>query len=259
MISVVVFCTPLAQWEKFLRQLATYVVDYPHHFILNVANNHREHALEWSRAVLEIVGAVGLPANLTVKLQNHYQNLGYGRANNIAVATTPSDHLFVCNTDLEFASRLLPPLTDNIVIPCFRNATEKTTLTRRYPSVWHFLLRAINSRRRNQINSLQLAEYEMRDFTVPSKAIFNVPIFSGCCFLVPTEKFAAIGGFWPHFFLYFEDFDLSLRFLATENFVNPDWVVVHRGGHTANKRWPHLVAFGQSMMRFYYRHGVKWF
>ncbi len=98
----------------------------------------------------------------------------------------------------------------------------------------------------------------MRDFADHRKDCVDLPIFSGCAFIYPAAAFADSGGFWRGFFLYFEDFDLSLCAHRIANRMSDAFIVCHEGGHTSRKRWPHLLAFGVSMLQFYYRHGIRW-
>jgi hypothetical protein len=70
---------------------------------------------------------------------------------------------------------------------------------------------------------------------------------------------AEIGGFSESFFLYFEDFDLSLRAAACGELA---WVpavrITHHGGKAARKGWRHVGLFARSAITFFNRHGWKW-
>ena len=70
---------------------------------------------------------------------------------------------------------------------------------------------------------------------------------------------AAIGGFSDRYFLYFEDFDLSLRAAARGAiaFV-PAVRIVHHGGYAARKGRRHVLLFIRSVFAFYRRHGWRW-
>jgi len=70
---------------------------------------------------------------------------------------------------------------------------------------------------------------------------------------------AAIGGFADAFFLYFEDFDLSLRAAAAGRLAYvPSVRIVHHGGHAARKGLRHVFLFVGSAMTFFGRHGWRW-
>jgi GT2 family glycosyltransferase len=66
----------------------------------------------------------------------------------------------------------------------------------------------------------------------------------------------AVEGFDPRYFLYFEDFDLSLRLskVAPIAYV-PAVRIVHHGGHAAAKGFAHIRWFATSARRFFSMHG----
>ncbi len=79
----------------------------------------------------------------------------------------------------------------------------------------------------------RLARYEMRDRIDPASAepVFDIPLMSGACMLVQRKAIDATGGFDPDFFLYFEDYDWSVRLNAvTRSAYLPAMRVVHHGG-----------------------------
>ena len=69
----------------------------------------------------------------------------------------------------------------------------------------------------------------------------------------------AVGGFDEDYFLYFEDYDLSLR-LAREGrlLFDPAVRIVHHGGYAAQKGLHHIRLFVRSGVRFFRRHGWRW-
>ena len=70
--------------------------------------------------------------------------------------------------------------------------------------------------------------------------------------------FRELGGFDPQFFLYFEDFDLSLRSAAQQRTAYSSKMRIrHAGGNTARKGWRHVLMFTKSGYRFFSKHGWK--
>jgi len=68
------------------------------------------------------------------------------------------------------------------------------------------------------------------------------------------------GGFDPRYFLYFEDFDWSVRLnRVTKTAYVPAVQIGHHGGGAAKKGFKHIYYFVKSALRFYRRHGWKWF
>ena len=68
-----------------------------------------------------------------------------------------------------------------------------------------------------------------------------------------------VGGFDEQYFLYFEDFDLSMRLRKFGRLMYvPSVRIVHHGGYAASKGWKHLRMFASSGFRFFRQHGWRW-
>ena len=77
--------------------------------------------------------------------------------------------------------------------------------------------------------------------------LWDPPIVSGCFMLFRTDVLQQLEGFDPRFFLYFEDFDISLRAGRVSRIAYvPQVKVVHHGGHASRKGWRHIWMFGRS-------------
>ena len=77
--------------------------------------------------------------------------------------------------------------------------------------------------------------------------------------LVRGECLTAVEGFDERYFLYFEDFDLSLRLGRLGKLLfAPQVRIVHHGGYAARKGWRHLQMFMRSGLRFFNQHGWRW-
>jgi GT2 family glycosyltransferase len=97
----------------------------------------------------------------------------------------------------------------------------------------------------------------MRD-ALGSELVTGVPLASGCFMLVRTALLTRLGGFDPRFFMYFEDYDLSVRIgRESEVAYQPRTRIVHHGGEAARKGWRHVAWFARSAWRFFARHGWK--
>jgi GT2 family glycosyltransferase len=84
----------------------------------------------------------------------------------------------------------------------------------------------------------------------------GIPLISGCFMFVRTETLKEVGGFDELYFLYFEDFDLSIRIGKLGKVVYAPRVrIVHHGGNAAGKGFHHLKMFIQSGIRFFNKHG----
>jgi GT2 family glycosyltransferase len=76
--------------------------------------------------------------------------------------------------------------------------------------------------------------------------------------LVRRKAIDATGGFDPKFFLYFEDYDWSVRLnkIGATAYL-PSFRVVHHGGGRAAKAGSTSAWFVQSGVRFYRKHGWR--
>jgi GT2 family glycosyltransferase len=91
------------------------------------------------------------------------------------------------------------------------------------------------------------------------KTISPVPVMSGSCMLLRRKAIDATGGFDPTFFLYFEDFDWSVRLnRVTQSAYVPSVRVVHHGGGAARKHWRHTAYFGRSAVRRFNKNRWRW-
>ena len=193
-------------------------------------------------------------------------NVGYGRGNNIVLPLLDSDVHLVMNPDVELdpaaLSAALAALDAHpevgLVAPSVRGDDGACQfLCKRYPSVWVLFLRGFAPRRVRSRFERAVADYEMRD-VIGERFVAQVPLASGCFMLVRTPLFAKLGGFDPRFFMYFEDYDLSLR-VGREAKVAyvPQARILHHGGEASRKGWRHVAWFVSSAWRFFARHGWK--
>jgi hypothetical protein len=72
------------------------------------------------------------------------------------------------------------------------------------------------------------------------------------------DVLAGVGGFSPDYFLYFEDYDLSMRIRRRSQIAYVGRVrIVHHGGEAAKKGKAHVRLFLASALRFFRTHGWK--
>jgi GT2 family glycosyltransferase len=194
-------------------------------------------------------------------------NRGFGHGHNSAIARVDSEFHLVLNPDVELQpdtlraglARLMQG--EEIVLASPRvsgRSGEQEFLCKRYPSVLVLLLRGFAPAFARRLFHRRLASYEMRDACSRDRPV-DVSIASGCFMLLRTAAVQAVGGFDDAFFLYFEDFDLSLRLGRQGRLVfDPAIAIVHHGGYAASKGRHHLKYFIQSGLRFFNRHGWRW-
>ena len=199
-----------------------------------------------------------------IELLAGHGNLGYGRANNLVLPRLHSDWHLVMNPDVELDADALRACLQafaehpefGLVAPSVR-AEDGTPqfLCRRYPSVWVLFLRGFAPQALRRRFRHAIEHYEMRDL-IGERTVPGVQLASGCFMLARTALFVKLGGFDPRFFMYFEDYDLSMR-MGREAAVAyvPQARIVHHGGEAARKGWRHVGWFVASAWRFFARHG----
>jgi hypothetical protein len=208
---------------------------------------------------------VDLPG-VKVEVESGHGNVGYGRANNLVLSRLDSDFHLVMNPDVELEREALvaaigamqADASIGLVAPDVCGAAgERQYLCKRYPSVWVLFLRGFAPAMLRRAFSGALDRYEMRD-VLGSQPYAPVPLASGCFMVVRTALFRRLGGFDPRFFMYFEDYDLSLRMgkEAKVAFV-PAARIVHHGGEASRKGLRHVSWFLRSAWRFFATHGWK--
>lgn len=196
------------------------------------------------------------------------ENRGFGAGHNSVLGRLGSDFHLVLNPDVELAPDALQVglsrMRDNPRIALLSPRVtgergEQEFLCKRYPSALVLLLRAFAPGLARRFFRRTLDDYEMRD-VCSGRLAAEVPLASGCFMLVPTSVLCAEGGFDERYFLYFEDFDLSLR-LARHGLLlyEPDMRIVHHGGYAARKGVRHVGYFVRSGIRFFNDHGWRWF
>lgn len=203
---------------------------------------------------------------LSVQILSSHGNVGYGRGHNLAITRTGAGYHLVLNPDVNLETdalaeglRYLESHSEvGLVTPRVYDTTgERQYLCKRYPSVMVLALRGFGPAALRRRFGRMLDRYEMRD--LPDDAPTSpIPIASGCFMLCRRQPLAAIGGFSPEYFLYFEDFDLSLRFAreAAIAYV-PAVRIRHAGGDAAGKGWAHRGMFFRSAFTFFRRHGWR--
>ena len=194
-------------------------------------------------------------------------NIGYGAAHNQALAKTESDYHLLMNPDVQLAEnsllqglRFLQQQPDVVMVsPRATNAQGQIQyLCKRYPSVLVLVLRAFAPGFLRSWFRSYLQSYEIRELC-GEQGVAEVPLVSGCCMYARTEALQAVAGFSDRYFMYFEDFDLSLRLHRVGRLVYlPKMHIVHHGGYSARKGWRHITMFVHSGWKFFWRHGWCW-
>ena len=213
---------------------------------------------------------------LVEQLQSHgcglefvhgHGNIGYGAAHNLAFEQGHCPlHVFM-NADVELDPQIFVHgcayFEENadvaMISPdAFDDSGNRQFLCKRYPTVFDLFLRGFAPGFIKQFFSQRLAHYEMRELST-SKANKDISIISGCFMFCRSSMVQKVEGFDPSFFLYFEDFDLSLRVSREARLAHlPDMKIRHSGGNSARKGVSHILMFASSARRFFSLHGWRW-
>jgi GT2 family glycosyltransferase len=198
-------------------------------------------------------------------------NVGYGRGHNLVLNEHDSDLYLVLNPDAVLADDALTCAIEylrdtrdcGLIAPYAGGADgQPHFLCKRYPDALTLALRAAGSESMKRTHAARMHHYEMRD-VIGADALtpaVGVPLASGCCMLIRTEVVRCTHGFDPRFFVYFEDYDLSLRVVSDAksriDYV-PAMRIVHHGGNAARKDFAHIRMFAGGAIRFFNKHGWK--
>ncbi|MEK6317930.1 MAG: glycosyltransferase family 2 protein [Burkholderia gladioli] len=265
-VSIVVYRPDLAQLTKTLSSLLGAIerldiVRRGARAIVYMVDNGETPT---SLPSLDAFRASGIPCVLV----GEHGNVGYGRGHNLAIERAASDYHLVLNPDIDLDADALVAAFDffdahpDVGLLSPRIADQHghpQFLCRRYPALLDLLVRGFLPHAIRWPFEARLARYEMRDCMTGSEVFLDPPIVSGCFMLFRTEVLKRIGGFDPRYFLYFEDYDLSLRTrdVAHLAFV-PSVRVVHHGGGASRKGFAHIRMFAASALKFYRRFGWRW-
>lgn len=205
---------------------------------------------------------------IAVSIISGHGNIGYGRGHNLAIVRARSRFHLVLNPDVDIDRDALIEAFDffdshpevGLLTPWIGDDEGRLQyLCRRYPTLLDLAIRGFLPRGARNFFAGRLARYEMHDLINECDVVWDPPIVSGCFMLFRTDLLQALTGFDPRYFLYFEDYDLSLRTHELARVVYAPAVrVLHHGGGAARKGSAHIRMFAASAFKFFSRFGWKW-
>jgi len=203
-----------------------------------------------------------------LRLLHGHGNVGYGAAHNLIINNLDAGFHLMLNPDVvldkQFLAAGINYLIDHddvaLAVPMASHEnSERQFLCKRYPSVLTLFVRGFLPRNLHKLFTKRLASYEMRDLH-DDQINKDIPIGSGCCMLSRSSVLTEVNGFDERYFLYFEDFDLSLRIRQQGRIAYlPTMKIIHGGGYAARKGFSHVRMFVRSAIRFFSAHGWRWF
>ena len=201
-----------------------------------------------------------------LKYHVNHENTGYGSAHNLAIKQRNSKYHLILNPDVILAkdnlSQGLGYLERNPEVAAISPFAEDMIgnllyLTKKYPSIIDLFLRALPSSLSRKIFTKKMAEYENRTVVV-NKTIQPVSIISGCYMLCRRDFLLKAGLFNEKYFLYFEDFALSIELSKIGCLIyHPGVKIRHFGGKASRKGLKHIGYFIRSAVTFFNDYGWK--
>jgi len=193
-------------------------------------------------------------------------NVGFGRGHNLALEHGTGDLHLILNPDvylqpdaLSAASRFMAEKPECVLLSPAILGVENGWhfLCKRYPSMFDLVLRGFFPHLGRRFFARRLARYEMLESS-GQPVLWDPPIVSGCFMLMRANILREVRGFDPDYFLYFEDFDLSLRAAHHGRIAAVSAVrIAHFGGGAGQKGWKHVRMFCRSGVQFFNRHGWR--
>lgn len=229
-----------------------------------IDNNEKESPFDFS----PMLKTFETTPKIRVQVISGHGNLGYGCGHNLSILKTGKTFHLVLNPDVILAPdaifQAIGFMQSNdrvgLISPSAQNGTgEVEYLCKRFPTLLDLALRGFAPHAVKKVFDARMAKYELRN-QIEQGRPFPVEIVSGCFMFWRTPLLKQIGGFSAHYFMYFEDFDVSLRASACSILMHvPSVQVIHFGGAAARKGIKHILMFVKSAAVFYKRNGLKLF
>ena len=264
-VSVVLFHTPLNQLRTLIDTLVVAIANAGVGRVELACIDHSEDDAYAAQCHALLAGYDQDSVALTFHQPD--VNGGYGAGHNRAIKTLNSRVHLILNPDVELhpdsVSLALEAFASDqdiaVLAPLgFNQMGEPEYLAKAYPSVAVLGLRALAPKAASTFFDRPLARYEMRD-EEPTSTLRAITLASGCCMWVRRSIFDQVGGFDESFFLYFEDYDLSLKMGAIGKVMEHRGIeIVHHGGKASRKGLNHVRWFVSGALKFFRRWGWKW-
>jgi len=210
--------------------------------IVVVDNASTDGSVEWLRAA----HSDGRLKETNLKLIENAENVGFGRANNIAFSQTKARMLLLLNSDTEVKEgtidRLVEALKSNEKVggcgPKLLNTdgSLQPSVCRNPFGVWEILVAGL--RLSYMLPRRLCAELLLGPYWDHSRRR-KVRVLPGAAILLRREVIDSVGGFDEEFHFYGEDIELCFRIINSgwELLFEPGAQVVHHGCKSALLRW----------------------
>ena len=189
-----------------------------------------------------------------VKLIANDDNLGFSRANNIAIRQAEGEYVLLLNPDTIVAEPTLRacvsfmdahPQAGGLGVRMHNaDGTLAPESRRAIPSPWVSCLKMLGFTKRYYMSHLSWDE--------PGR----IEVVSGAFFMLRRQALDQVGLLDEDFFMYGEDIDLSYRLLegGWENWYHPSDIVHFKGESTQKSSFRYVHVFYQAMLIFFRKH-----
>lgn len=191
------------------------------------------------------------------------ENIGFGRANNLALAQAKGEYVLFINPDTI--------VTEHTLNDCYTFAKQHSNLgalgvymmnddgryapesKRGIPTPLRAFFKLIGLVALCPKHPL-LGQYYLGHLSAHTSA--PIEVVSGAYMWVSQKALRVVGGFDEAFFMYGEDIDLSYRLLQSgyTNYYFPTPILHYKGESTVKTSWRYVQRFYEAMLIFYTKH-----
>jgi GT2 family glycosyltransferase len=182
------------------------------------------------------------------------ENVGFSRANNIAIRQSSGEYVLLLNPDTKIADNTLrdalsfmdshPQAGAAGVMMLNENGTKAPESRRAIPTPWVSALKMLGFTNRYYMSHL------------PWDQPCRIQVVSGAFCLLRRQTLDKVGLLDEDFFMYGEDIDLSYRILkgGYENWYLPLPIYHYKGKSTVKSDYRYVHVFYQAMLIFFRKH-----
>ncbi|GHT02024.1 hypothetical protein AGMMS49525_04600 [Bacteroidia bacterium] len=182
------------------------------------------------------------------------ENLGFAKANNLAIKQAQGDYVLLLNPDtligrhtLANVCRFMDEHPDAGALGVQMHNAAGTFLPeskRGFPTPWVSLCKLFGFNKRYHLTYLD------------KEQVHEVDILSGAFMLLCKEVLRQTGGLDEAFFMYGEDIDLSWRIKQAgyKNYYVPEKILHYKGESAKQNQFHHACVFYDAMLIFYKKH-----
>ncbi|MBT8273045.1 MAG: glycosyltransferase family 2 protein [Bacteroidia bacterium] len=243
-------------------KLSVVILNYNVRYFLELCLKSVEKAIEGIEAEIIVIDnnsaddSCAMVANLFPKviLIKNFENLGFSKANNQAVAHASGDYVCILNPDTVVAEDTFIRLLD------YADSFDK------FGSIGCRLIDGTGaylpeSKRNIPLISIALQKLIGNDKRYYANQLANegkgkIDVLVGAFMLLKKEVYLEVGGFDEDYFMYGEDIDLSYRLLKKgyQNYYYGQTTIIHYKGESTLKDKKYAKRFYGAMQLFYKKH-----